>query len=251
MKYVSPFLLDPGKDDPRKVDDLLSKELLELSFEERNGIQNEIHGIDCLAPKETPKLLENSLRQLDAALENDNVIPYNIKFWYRQARTIPGTYVNESDFRLRFLRATLFDPIRAAEKICRFLTVAQKIFGNVALKRAIRLSDFTSKEKRHIRKGYMQFLPFTDRSGRRILMIMNPPMYTGSSNSPFMHMTQEERVSTALKICLLLSFILVDGLCIRSTGQHQHQPIRSLARLMVVAHTGIRTFRVKTLIISK
>ena len=57
------------------VDNLLSKELLQLSLKDRTAIQEEIHGVKCLAPEETPELLEASLIELAMALKNDDLIP--------------------------------------------------------------------------------------------------------------------------------------------------------------------------------
>ena len=151
---------------PRSVDDLLSKEILQLSIKDRNYIQEEIHGVHCLAPEETPELLQQSLQQL--AITLDVSIPINEKGAYLQSQKLPKTYVNGDDFRLRFLRLELFDVIKAAQRIVRFLDLLLDLFGDFALKRAIRLRDFDSEELRCIRMGCLQFMPFRDRSGRRI-----------------------------------------------------------------------------------
>mmetsp|Transcript_19483 Transcript_19483/g.40948 ORF Transcript_19483/g.40948 Transcript_19483/m.40948 type:complete len:508 (-) Transcript_19483:493-2016(-) len=186
---------DHENEDPKNLDNKLSKELLQLSCVERNGIQEEIHGVDCLAREETPELVEASLQKLAMALENDNIVPYRMKAAYRKAQQLfpRTTYVNTRKFRLRFLRNTLFDPTRGALKMVEFLRVADNIFGEQALERPIRFSDFTSKEKQYIRKGHCQFLPFRDRSGRRILAIMNASMYTGNSCQPLQQMNREDR----------------------------------------------------------
>ena len=202
---------DHGNEDPKNLDNKLSKELLQLSFAERNGIQEEIHGVDCLAREETPELIEESLRKLAIALENDNVVPYRVKAAYRKAQQLfpRTTYVNTRKFRLRFLRNTLFDPTRGALKIAEFLRVADDIFGEQALERPIQFSDFTSKEKQYIRKGHCQFLPFRDRSGRRILAIMNATMYTGNSCRPIQQMNREERVRYDRYDMLLCTVLVV------------------------------------------
>ena len=71
------MIFDDGlKDDPRDVDTLLSNELMRLSISDRNAIQEEIHGVRCLAPEETPELLQSSLCQL--ALELDRNLPSEI-----------------------------------------------------------------------------------------------------------------------------------------------------------------------------
>jgi len=163
-------------EDPQAVDSLLSKELLELSLKDRTAIQEEIHGVKCLAPEETPELLEASLLELDLALENDDLIPPFKKQAYRRSQKLRKTHVNDKSFRLRFLRMTLFDVEKAAEKIVNFLDISLDLFGGFALERAIRLSDFDNRELKYLREGEIQLLPFRDRSGRRILVCMNPLM---------------------------------------------------------------------------
>lgn len=163
-------------EDPKAVNDLLSKELLELSLKERTAIQEEIHGVDCVAIEESPKVLDFALYELNNALENDEIIKPHRKEAYRRSQQFPNGYVNDDSFRLRFLRFTLFDIQKAAEKIVTFLDIVSDLFGDFALERAVRLSDFDSRELRFLREGEIQLLPFRDRSGRRILVIMNPLM---------------------------------------------------------------------------
>ena len=50
------------------VENTLSKELLKLSLNDRNAIEEEIHGVRCGAAEETPELLDRSLREFDSKL---------------------------------------------------------------------------------------------------------------------------------------------------------------------------------------
>eukprot|EP00536_Pseudo-nitzschia_multiseries_P013721 jgi/Psemu1/310206/fgenesh1_kg.604_\ len=50
-----------------------------------------------------------------------------------------------------------------------FLNAACHLFGEYALRRPIRLSDFNEEELQAFRMGNLQLLPFRDRSGRRII----------------------------------------------------------------------------------
>lgn len=175
---------DQEKDDPNDVDGLLTQELLRLSLADRNDLQEEVHGVRCLAPKETPSLLEKSLEGLQRELD---AIPDSMKTAYLKSQKlvldkknrcngqtdITTTYVNTSDFRLRFLRCELFDIAKAATRMTKFLDIVLELFGEYALQRPMRLSDFSKTELRHFRKGRYQFLPYRDRAGafgRRILM---------------------------------------------------------------------------------
>lgn len=157
--------------DPAAVEDLLSKELLQLKVKDRNDLQEEIHGVRCLAPEETPRFVEDSLRKL--ATELDEVIPDSQKRAYLQSQQRPASaaYVNSREFRLLFLRCELFDCQKAAERMARVCDCLLNLFGRYALERPIKLSDFTNAELKVIRKGRFQILPFRDRSGRRISIL--------------------------------------------------------------------------------
>ncbi len=170
---------DPNEEEDlpqQAVNNLLSRELLQLSIKDRTAIQEEIHGVACLAPEETPQLLENSLLELALTLESDDLIPPHKKRAYMRSQQYVKSFVNNESFRLRFLRFTLFNAKKAAEKIVQFLDVAAELFGEFALQRAVQLSDFDNHDLKYLREGEFQFLPFRDRSGRRILAVMNPLM---------------------------------------------------------------------------
>jgi len=152
-------------------DNLLSKELLQLSANDRNDREEEIHGVRCLAPDETSRLVEDSLHKL--AIELDEVIPVSKKLAYLQSQQRPASaaFINSRDFRLRFLRCELFNCRKAAERMVRVCDCLLNLFGRYALERQIKLSDFTNAELKAIRKGRLQLLPFRDRTGRRIVIL--------------------------------------------------------------------------------
>lgn len=173
------------RDETKAVDNLLSKELMQLSVNDRTALEEEIHGVRCLAPEETPELLQVSLQKLAMALESDQIIPRYQKQAYLRSKEFPMTYVNGENFRLRFLRRALFDPIEAARNLTRFLEAGLFLYGDVLLQRPPRISDFNKKESQFIRNGLIQYLPFRDRSGRRVCVIINPSAYDLKSNEEF------------------------------------------------------------------
>jgi len=172
--------------DSESGDLLLSQELLQLSTKDRNALEEEIPGVRCLAVEETPELLQISLQKLAMVLVSDHIIPPSEKQAYLQSQRLPRTFVNTSDFRLRFLRVALFDVVMAAKQIVRYLEVTSFAFGQQMLERPIRLSDFNKKELQFFRSGAIQFLPFRDRSGRRIMIVINPSFYSVSRNEEFL-----------------------------------------------------------------
>ena len=168
---------DEWKDDPNQVEELLSNELYKLSMEDRNKFQDEIHGVRCIAPEETPELLRCSLRQMEYELEHE--VPLDQKRAYLRSKELQlqlqeTTYIHQDDFKLRFLRCELFDVPKAAIRMALFLDLLVDLFGDYALERPIRISDFTKKELAEFRKGRFQLLNDRDRgvgSGRRICCV--------------------------------------------------------------------------------
>ena len=165
---------DTWNDNPDQVEKLLSRELYKLSLEERNKFQDEVHGVSCIAPEETPELLRTSLEQMENEL--DHVVPHDQKRAYLQTKTqanLQNSYVHQDDFKLRFLRCELFNVPKAAVRMCLFLDLLLDLFGTYALERPIKLSDFTKKELCEFRKGKFQLLLDRDRggagTGRRII----------------------------------------------------------------------------------
>lgn len=159
---------DKGEDLVRQADDLRIKELNRLSFEDRNAINEEIHGVSCLAPEETPELLEQSLRALELSLDRMITDPPSLKSAYNLVRN-SDSYVNERNFRLRFLRSELFDEEKAALRIIKYLDVVLAVSGEDALRTRFLLDHFTKEEMKIIRSGCIQLLPYRDRAGRPVL----------------------------------------------------------------------------------
>lgn len=164
----------PNPSRAKEVDDLLSKELYQLSFADRNAINEEIHGVRCLAPNETPELLHQSLSNLQRELD---AMPYKPAYdkaqaYARDPSTAKTSFVNTTEFRLKFLRCELFDAATAAVRLIKYLDLIVEMYGLFALQRKIQLTDFSKHELQILRAGYFQMLPFRDRSGRRVMCIV-------------------------------------------------------------------------------
>ncbi|OEU06391.1 hypothetical protein FRACYDRAFT_254702 [Fragilariopsis cylindrus CCMP1102] len=189
------------------ANEILSKELLNLSFEHRNAYQEEIHGVGCMAPSETPKMIKESLRKLDLELlHNISTLDCNYKQAYIQSQQlysvykkqyeydhsnennndnnkdslsqssssplpIQPSYINSNAFRVCFLRCELFHIQKAAVRFMKYLTYIKEYFGLYALLRPIQITDFNKEELTVMRKGYIQLMPFRDRIGRRIILL--------------------------------------------------------------------------------
>lgn len=171
------------------VDGLLSRELMRLSLVDRNAIHEEVHGVRCLAVLETPELIRISLKEFQRELDkadtkptitgHDRSIPRSTKRAYNKiikmhkgSSSSAHFAIDNDDFRLRFLRCELFDVPRAVQRFHNYLDFAYDYFGEISLKRPIRMTDFTKAEFKVFRKGNFQVLPFRDNSGRRVVVVI-------------------------------------------------------------------------------
>jgi hypothetical protein len=147
-----------------------------LSFQQRNDIQEEIHGVKSCGREETPELIEEGLRQI---VEELMKLPSSEKAaWVRaqemaQQHQSKSSYTNKPDFYLRFLRTELWNAKKAAKRLAIFLELLLELYGEYALQRPIEMAGFTDAELDEIKCGQVQLLPFRDRSGRRILAFVS------------------------------------------------------------------------------
>lgn len=153
---------------------LFSNALLNLTYEERNAITDEIHGVTSMAVEETPELLDDSLRSMNLELDrieekpahdklmmaitqrrrqrqqqwqylgisfnnninNDNY-NYNCNSNYNCNHLWAGNDKSPlSEFGLRFLRCELFDAQKAAVRFAKYLNLIDEIFGPKVLYRS-------------------------------------------------------------------------------------------------------------------
>lgn len=147
-----------------------------MDFKDRNAIDEEIHGVSCMAVEETPELIGAALYQLSVHLDQIEEKPaYNRAQEIYMANSGAGMqfgYVNSEEFRLRFLRCELFNAKKAAIRIVKYLDLVFEAYGPYALTRPFRLSDLTKEDMSFLRGGDYQLMPYRDRSGRRVLCIV-------------------------------------------------------------------------------
>lgn len=164
----------PADYDPKETEALLSQELMKLTFQDRSKISEELHGVHNMSVDETPIVQDEALRMMQHEL---NLMAPSKKIAFEQAQLLPTTYVNDSNFRLRFLRADLFKPKEAAQRLVNYLDLLLTLFGIEVLKRPLRTTDFKGKEEKGaLRGGLVQLLPYRDRSGRRVMVILSDIM---------------------------------------------------------------------------
>ena len=160
---------DPNANlDLRKLEKALAKEFHDKPNNERERLLDEFHGVLSRAVTETPELIDTALAAFQVAV--DHSVPDHEKGAYYKACSMNSTYIRSTPFRLKFLRAELFDPQKAALRYVRSLEYLLEKFGDFALMRQLFLSDLSKEEMSFFKKGYIQVLPFRDSVGRRILV---------------------------------------------------------------------------------
>lgn len=169
---------DVVPDESLTIGNILSRELLKLSTTDRAAIEEEIHGVRCLAIPETPELIRNGLNAFQTELQK---VPSDQKRTYDECcvrsmlfQDLVGTcYALNESFKLLFLRVELFDAAKAVRRFLKYLEFVRDFWGpEIALKRQVRFSDFTKAEMKLFRKGFFQVLPVRDHAGRRVVSLL-------------------------------------------------------------------------------
>lgn len=160
------------------VEKLVAKELFEMENGTREAMLDELHGVKSRAIPESPELIEAALRAFDIELQNldHKKVVINInqerhsldQAHLRATMDLQSNYVTSPEFRIRFLRAELFDVKKAVIRYCRNLNYVWDLFGDTGLLRQIYLSDLNENEIRYLKEGRIQCLTSRDKMGRRI-----------------------------------------------------------------------------------
>eukprot|EP00537_Pseudo-nitzschia_pungens_P014741 CAMPEP_0172401532 /NCGR_PEP_ID=MMETSP1061-20121228/50627_1 /TAXON_ID=37318 /ORGANISM="Pseudo-nitzschia pungens, Strain cf. pungens" /LENGTH=564 /DNA_ID=CAMNT_0013135203 /DNA_START=216 /DNA_END=1910 /DNA_ORIENTATION=+ len=157
------------------TENMVSKSLMKLSFDDRSAIEEEIHGVSCMAREETQELIKESLANFDLELEKIDHKPGYLKakeLALANSSRDSCCWLATREFKLRFLRCELFDAQKAASRFVRCHDFLFDLYGEYALRRPIRMTDLNREEMAFLRDGQYQLLPYRDRSGRRIYAIV-------------------------------------------------------------------------------
>jgi hypothetical protein len=165
----------PDKD----ADALLSKEMAAMSVQEREQSLNDIHGVSDVID-EQPSFVRAKMEKLE--MELAKLTSNKGKEAYMQAVAQNKEYVTCDRFRLKFLRAEMFNARLAARLMVRFFDEKKKLFGPDKLTREIKLWDLDKDDQKFLERGMGQILPQRDRAGRRIMTWMSM-LIQGESDS--------------------------------------------------------------------
>ena len=160
------------------VDALLAHEMAQLSMDEREEINFELHGINS-QQEETSISIQKGLvalsqvlveQEQEAVANPDSPLATSMSA-YLIAKSKDREYVEAEQFRLLFLRATRWKIPEAANLIYKHLAIKSELFREELLSRDILFSDLDEREQKIVYSGYIRLLPERDRAGRNIVMI--------------------------------------------------------------------------------
>jgi hypothetical protein len=174
---------------PATIAELLNREISHLTMEEKKNIDDEIHGFYSRHPSSggEPSMerrrwhfehFQNEIDKLEARDKRSYLRACSIQEGQAALTMIhPGggcsaLHVLEENYRLRFLRTTIYDVKKAAIRYCRWLDLLVDYFGEAVLTRPIYLTDLDDDSCSVLKEGTIQLLPGRDRSGRRVIAFM-------------------------------------------------------------------------------
>jgi hypothetical protein len=120
-----------------------------------------------MAMEESSEIIDKALIDMEEAISTR----ITQKPAYDEAIRKGSRYVRCKDFRLKFIRASMFNISKAASSFVKYLDLLFKYYGPDALMRPLYVSDLNHPELELLRAGHMQLLPTRDRSGRRVLNV--------------------------------------------------------------------------------
>ena len=153
----------------RRVEADETAEYYDLGGNEREKVLEEIHGVADVMIEEGPDFVQERLNQMEIELNklsrNESLIAYD------RAVFLSPSIVKDTDFRLMFLRADLFDPRKAARRLTNFFQSKVELFGEDKLLDDITLNDLDEDDMTTLTTGGFMLLPSKDRAGRTIMFV--------------------------------------------------------------------------------
>lgn len=104
---------------------------------------------------------------MERILQEKNHIIYKIAISQNRA------YVEDPNFRLRFLRANDHDAQKSANQMVAFLTRKEKYFGREKLTKDITHYDLSQEDMNLLRSGVYHIQDEVDRNGRMVVYLLN------------------------------------------------------------------------------
>ena len=154
---------------------VLANELRRLNFHYKQRIDEEIHGIvnvddsdKSWEKEDQPGFIEQCLQQMQQEIDKLHVYD---KTAYNEAYRLAPNLVMDHNFRLMFLRAEEFCPIKAARRITKHFDCKQRLFGKLVDDITLDKDIYTKTTTKELfLSGAFQTLPSKDQSGRTVCL---------------------------------------------------------------------------------
>lgn len=180
---------------PPNVDELVARQMAELSMAEREQILYDIHGVSDEVPETS---IDLKLNDFDFHLQR-----VTSRAALDMATKLNPAYVADRDFRLAFLRADLLDPYKAAQRFARHFQAKLDLFGPESLVEDITQDHLDSDTLQALYSGLAQYLPLRDRAGRLVHVSFHHPdevsLQAKLKRTFYMCMVSNEDVETQRK----------------------------------------------------
>ena len=167
-KTTGPY--DIASRDPETLDKMLAAELTSLSMSERDQAMLDLHGV-ADDTEETPDIVQQNLSRMEVCLK-DMVMKdtEGLTKSYQEALDQNRAFVEDREWRTRFLRTARFNPGDAAIRLVKYFAAKKKIFGSDYLTNQIKIQDLSDDDRACLESGAFQFLPLKDQAGRSVLL---------------------------------------------------------------------------------
>jgi hypothetical protein len=143
----------------------LAEDLNSLTFEQRQQIDEEIHGV-ADEVRETPEFIAGKLQ---AMRDEARKLPLGQRKAYDRAVFLRPQIETDDSFHLMFLRAKRFVPEEAACLMAIYFQSKLELFGEALLVQHITWVDMTPQDQEFVRSGGYLHLRGKERKGRIIL----------------------------------------------------------------------------------
>jgi hypothetical protein len=144
----------------------IAKEMNELSFEEREKVFDDVHGV-AQVQVETPELVEQCIRNFDKYISE---IPTKKRKAFNRASFFWPKLETDTKFKLMFLRADFYDAQKAAQRMVNYYEEKRALFGEEKLVKTITINDLEERDLDVFRLGAYLELPLTDQTGRPVFL---------------------------------------------------------------------------------
>jgi hypothetical protein len=143
-----------------------TKKLNQLSQEEREVAQEEIHGVSKV-PDEDPAQIERCLEDM-----NDRIRQLDLTKSHAMSKAIQQNSDHALRQRIKFLRAERYDPKLATDRMVRYFELKQMYFPQETLGRDLTLRDLQAGDLQYWKTGFLNLLQEKDCSGRAVFVFV-------------------------------------------------------------------------------